>query len=187
MSLLFDLFFAFVRVGLLSFGGGYAALPVIQDMVVGTKGWLESETFADILVIAEMTPGPITINTATFVGTKMAGLTGSVAATMGFVFPSVVIISVFSVILKKYGNLKAVGDVLSIMRPAVIGLIAAAGTKLLVDGLMEGCALFASFDFWCAILFAFGVLVMRLIKPSPIIMMVSCGVIGGLIYYVFGL
>ncbi len=180
--ILLELFFAFARVGLFSFGGGYAALPLIRDMIVTELSWMTEAEFADIMVISEMTPGPITINAATFVGTNQAGLAGAIAATLGFVFPSAVIISILALLLKKYGSLKPVRDVLSIMRPCVIGLIASAGAKMLVEALGEGSFLTPSFDVFAAVLFALGVIVMRKWKPTPILVMAASGVIGILIY-----
>ena len=182
-----ELFWAFAQIGILSFGGAYAALPHIQAKVVDDLGWMSEAEFADVLVISEMTPGPITINTATFVGTTLGGLGGAISATLGFVFPSIIIISIFSILLKKYGDLKAVRDVLSILRPCVIGLIASAGAKMLVEAISEGSVILDTFDIWAAIMFAVGIFVLRKWKPSPIIVMASCGVIGGIVYGALGL
>ena len=79
-----ELFLSFLQIGLFSIGGGYAALPLIQNQVVDLKGWLTLEQFADVIAIAEMTPGPIAINAATFVGIQCAGLPGAVVATLGY-------------------------------------------------------------------------------------------------------
>ncbi|MBQ8551838.1 MAG: chromate transporter [Clostridia bacterium] len=180
--ILLKLFFAFAKVGLFSFGGGYAALPLIQDMIVTELAWMTEAEFTDIMVISEMTPGPITINAATFVGINEAGLGGAIAATLGFVFPSAVIISILALLLKKYGSLKPVRDVLSVMRPCVIGLIASAGLKMLLEAVGEGSFIAPSFDIFAAALFTAGVIVMRKMKPSPIVVMASSGIIGIFIY-----
>lgn len=182
-----ELFFAFAAVGLFSFGGGYAALPLIQDMIVGRLGWMTEAEFADVMVISEMTPGPITINAATFVGMRVGGIGGSIISTLGFVFPSAVIVTILSIILKKYGNLKVVRDILSIMRPCVIGLIAAAGAKMLTDAIGEGSVLLPSADIAAVMLFVAALAVMRKFKPSPIIIMSICGALGAVIYGVIGI
>lgn len=180
------LFVHFALVGVASFGGGYGALPQIQEKIVSELGWMTQSEFSDVMVISEMTPGPISINAATFVGTNQAGVLGSVCATMGFVFPSIVIMSIFAVLLKKYGNLKSVKDVLSVMRPCVIGLIASAGIKMLVEALGEGCAFVKNVDVFAAVMFVASLVVIRKWKPSPIVVMVICGVIGGVIYGALG-
>ena len=82
-----QLFLSFLQIGLFSFGGGYAAMPLIQDQVVTAHGWLSMPEFTDLITISQMTPGPIAINSATFVGMKIAGVPGAIAATVGCVFP----------------------------------------------------------------------------------------------------
>ncbi len=176
------LFLAFAKVGLFSFGGGYAALPLIRDMIVSELSWMTEEEFADIMVISEMTPGPITINAATFVGINEAGIGGAVAATLGFVFPSAVIISILAVLLKKYGDLKPVRHILSVMRPCVIGLIAAAGVKMLLEAIGEGSFMHPHIDVFTVIIFFAGIAIMRRIKPSPIVVMAASGVLGIIVY-----
>ena len=91
MVLLLKLFFAFLQVGLFSVGGGYAAIPLIQAQVVNIHGLMTMEEFTDLITIAEMTPGPISINASTFVGTRLAGPFGAVICTLGCIIPSFVI------------------------------------------------------------------------------------------------
>lgn len=181
-----QLFFHFAIVGLVSFGGGYGALPQIQAKIVDELHWMTQAQFSDVMVISEMTPGPISINAATFVGTNQAGVLGAICATLGFVFPSMIIMTVFALLLKKYGNLKSVKDVLSIMRPCVIGLIASAGVKMLVEALSEGCKYVESVDIFAAVIFAAALFAIRKWKPSPIVVMLVCGVLGGIIYAALG-
>ena len=92
MILLIELFLVYFQIGLFAFGGGYAAMPLIQNLVVEGKGWLTMAEYADLTTIAEMTPGPIIINSATFVGQKMAGLPGALICTLGAVTPSLIIV-----------------------------------------------------------------------------------------------
>ena len=106
-----QLFWSFFQIGLFSFGGGYAAVPLIQSQIVETNQWLSMGQFADLITIAEMTPGPIAINSATFVGTQVAGLPGAVIATFGCVFPSFVLVLLLSFLYIRYRNLKGMpGD-----------------------------------------------------------------------------
>ena len=93
------LFWAFFQIGLFSFGGGYAAVPLIQSQIVETNQWMEMSQFADLITIAEMTPGPIAVNSATFVGQQMAGLPGAVICTLGCILPSFIIVLILSCLL----------------------------------------------------------------------------------------
>ena len=110
---LLQLLFSFLQIGLLSIGGGYAALPIIQDQVVAMHGWLSMREFADILTISQMTPGPIAINAASFVGTKIAGLPGALVASLGVVLPSFIIVLTLSFLYYKYRQLDAIQAVQS--------------------------------------------------------------------------
>ena len=97
-----DLFATFFRIGLFTFGGGYAMIPLIEREAVEKKGWIEEKDVLDILAIAESTPGPLAINSATFVGCKMAGVAGAAAATLGVVLPSFAIIGLISLVLQQF-------------------------------------------------------------------------------------
>ena len=106
--ILLELIWAFFQVGLFSIGGGYAALPQIQNIVVEKLGWLTPLEFADVLTISQMTPGPIALTAATFVGTRIAGLPGAFAATLGCVLPSIIIVLALAFFYSRYRNLKGV-------------------------------------------------------------------------------
>ena len=122
-----QLFLSFLQIGLFSFGGGYAAMPLIQEQIVDTHGWLSMSEFTDLITISQMTPGPIAINSATFVGIKIAGLAGAAVATAGCILPSCVIVTLLAKIYLKYRNVKTFQSVLDALRPAVVAMIAAAG------------------------------------------------------------
>ena len=92
MTIYLELLWSFFQIGLFSIGGGYAAMPLIEHQVVDLHGWLNMTQFADIVTISQMTPGPIAINSATFVGTRVAGLPGAIVATVGCVLPSCIIV-----------------------------------------------------------------------------------------------
>ena len=124
--LLLQLFISFFWVGLFCVGGGYASVPLIQHQVIELHHWLTMSEFMDIFAISQMTPGPIGINAATFVGTRVAGMPGSLAATLGFVLPSLIIMFILGYIIQKYGDVGAVRGILNGLRPAVVALIAGA-------------------------------------------------------------
>ena len=125
-----QLFFSFLLVGLFSVGGGYAAIPLIQAQVVEAHGWLSMAEFTNLVTIAEMTPGPIAVNSATFVGIRIAGVPGAVVATLGCIFPALILVSVLAYLYRRYQSAPALDSVLSCLRPAVVALIAAAGLAI---------------------------------------------------------
>lgn len=127
-----QLFLSFLQIGVFSFGGGYAAMPLIQNQVVQLHPWLSQSEFTDLITISQMTPGPIAVNSATFVGTRIAGVPGALAATIGCVLPSCILVTILAKIYLKYRNLSLLQDILKSLRPAVIAMIAAAGVSILV-------------------------------------------------------
>ena len=131
MEILLQLFLSFAKVGLFCIGGGYASMPLIQNEVVDGHHWITMHEFVDIFTISQMTPGPIGINAATFVGAKIAGIMGAIAATAGFVFPSVIIMLLMAYLYFKYGDLGIIRGVLNGLRPAVVALIASAGVGIM--------------------------------------------------------
>ena len=131
MEILLQIFLSFAKVGLFCIGGGYASMPLIQNEVVDGHHWINMHEFVDIFTISQMTPGPIGINAATFVGAKIAGIMGAIAATAGFVFPSVIIMLLMAYLYFKYGDVGIIRGVLNGLRPAVVALIASAGVGIM--------------------------------------------------------
>ncbi len=130
MNLYLDLFLTFAKVGVMTFGGGYAMLPILQREVVENKGWVSDEELADYFAIGQCTPGVIAVNTATFVGSKLKGALGGIVATLGVVFPSVVIITVIAAFLRSFAHISAVQHAFNGVRAAVVALIASSVIKL---------------------------------------------------------
>jgi len=180
-----ELFWSFFQIGLFSIGGGYAAMPLIQNQVVDVHPWLTMTQFADIVTIAEMTPGPIAINSATFVGIQVAGLPGAVVATAGCVFPSCVIVMTLAFIYYRFRGLNMVQGVLAGLRPAVIAMIASAGISLLIMAIYGQRTLpedLTSLDMIAVIIFAIGFFVLRKWKSNPLWVMAGSGVAGIILY-----
>ena len=175
-----ELFWSFFQIGLFSIGGGYAAMPLIQHQVVDIHSWITMTQFADIVTIAEMTPGPIAINSATFVGILVAGLPGAVIATLGCVFPSCVIVMTLAFVYYRFRGLNLVQGVLAGLRPAVIAMIASAGVSLFMMAIYGQQSLpinLTSFDFTALLIFLIGFLVLRRWKVSPIAVMAGTGIV----------
>ena len=125
-----DLFLTFAKVGVCTFGGGYAMLPLLQREVVEKRGWATAEELTDYFAIGQCTPGVIAVNTATFIGAKRKGPLGGVIATLGMVFPSIVIITLIAAFLRNFAHIPAVGHAFSGVRAAVVALIASSVLKL---------------------------------------------------------
>jgi len=130
MEILIKLFTTFLKIGAFSFGGGYAMIPLIESEVIDTHNWITATDFIDIVAIAEMTPGPIAINSATFVGYKVSGVIGAATATLGVIIPSFIIMTILFYFLSKFKNSKNVEYLFKGIRPIVLGLIASAAISL---------------------------------------------------------
>jgi len=130
-----ELLWTFIQIGAFSFGGGYAVLPMIQKYVVEQQQWITLAELADITSISQMTPGPIAINAATFVGVKVAGVWGGVIATIGCVLPSFVLLIFLAYYFFKHSNLHFIQNILKGLRPAIVSLIALAAISLTLTAL----------------------------------------------------
>ena len=130
VKLLLELFWAFARVGALTFGGGYAMLPIIQREVAEKKGWATEEELMDYFAIGQCTPGVIAVNTATFVGQKVAGVLGGAISTLGVVFPSMIIITLIAALVSNFADLAVVKNAFAGVRVCVCVLICNAVVKL---------------------------------------------------------
>ncbi|AOY75940.1 chromate transporter [Clostridium formicaceticum] len=134
---LIRLFITFLKIGAFSFGGGYAMLPLIEKEVVNIHGWLTSTEFVDIIAISEMSPGPISINTATFIGFRLFDVKGAVLATLGVVLVSFFLVTILARLIIQYKGSPFVEGIFGGIRPAVIGLIAAACVALFQTSIID--------------------------------------------------
>lgn len=170
------LFLSFLQIGAFSFGGGYAAMPLIQSQVVDANHWLSKGEFTDLITISQMTPGPIAVNSATFVGLKIAGLPGAIFATFGCILPSCLIVCLLAWLYLKYKKLNMMQGVLTSMRPAVVAMIASAGTAVILTSFFGEASIvqLKNLHLDAVILFALSLLLLRK-KMSPILVMVLAG------------
>lgn len=181
-----DLFWSFFQIGAFSFGGGMAAIPLIQEQVVNGHGWLTLTEFTDLITIAEMTPGPIAINSATFVGIQVAGIPGALIASFGCILPSCVIVLTLAWLYSKFKEIFVLQGALTGLRPAVVALIGSAGVSILILALFGENGFSTNLDsinYISAFLFLAGFFVLRKWKSTnPILVMVGCGIVGGCMY-----
>lgn len=186
-----ELFYTFFKIGLFGFGGGYGMLSLIQGEVVARHGCLSVQEFTDIVAVSQMTPGPIGINSATFVGytsvinsggTIPLAVLGSLVASFAVMLPSFILMLIISRWLMKYSRHKRVEELFGVLRPAVVGLIASAAL-LLMNSENFGSIADTPLQFWVsAALFLFAFVALRVFKLGPILILVICGAIGGVVY-----
>ena len=173
------LILSFLLIGVCAFGGGYAVLPLISQQCVETNHWLTMTEFSDLLTLSQITPGPIAINSASFVGMKVAGIPGAFVASFAFMLPPFLIVSLLYVVYRRYGQVKPVQDALGGLKPGVVGLIAVAGLGVVIDTVWGGGAVtLASADVFSAVLILAVLFVLRKWKPGVIVTILACGAIG---------
>ena len=163
-------------------------MPLIQAEVIDQHGWLTMTEFVDIFTLSQMTPGPIGINAATFVGSKVAGIPGSIAATLGFVFPSVFIVLFLGYLYYKYGNVAAIRGILNGLRPAVVALIGSAGLNFILLAFWNREKLpvdLAATDLVAVLVFVLAWFAQKK-KTGTITLLFSSGVAGLLFYLITG-
>ena len=172
MNAYITLFLTFAKVGVMTFGGGYAMLPILQREVVENKGWATDEELADYFAIGQCTPGVIAVNTATFIGQKQRGILGGIIATLGMVFPSLVIISILAGLITSFSHLLVVQQAMAGVRVCVCVLILNAVLKLSKSSIVDKVA----FGIFLVVF-----LVSYFTSISPVICVVAAAIAGILV------
>lgn len=179
--ILLQLYLQFFKIGALAFGGGYAVLPLIQEFVVLEKGWLTMTEFTDLVSISQMTPGPIAINSATFVGSTIAGVPGSIAATLGATTPQFILMMILGYFLfSKNKKFKILDFILNGIRPGVIGLILIAAISMAYNSLFpEGTIALSAINPVAGICFVIGLILYA--KNMDLLKLIGLGAVMGVI------
>lgn len=177
MKTLIDLFFTFCRIGGLTFGGGYAMLPIIQKEIVEEKKWATEEEVLDYYAVGQCTPGIIAVNTATFIGYKVHGIIGAIVATLGVVFPSLIIITIIAALLKNFANYSIVQHAFSGIRVVVIALIVSAILKLAKTSIKNSTTLIIAIIAFILVAF---------VNLSPIYIVITAACIGLILKFIRG-
>ena len=172
-----QLFLSFLQVGLFSFGGGYAAMPLIQEQIVTKHSWLSMVEFTDLISISQMTPGPIAVNSATFVGNKIAGFPGALVATAGCILPSCIIVTSIAYVYLKNRKNQMVQEILQSLHPAVIAMIASAGVTILITAFWGEIQTISipNTDWSMVFIFLISLFLLRKTRISPILVMILAG------------
>ena len=179
-KMLLTLFLTLFKIGAFTFGGGYAMLALLENEFVSKKKWMEKEEFLDMVAIAESTPGPIAINSATYVGYKNAGVLGAACATLGVVLPSFIIIFIISLFLDAFLSFELIGYAFKGIQAGVVYLILSAGIKMLKG--MEKNAM--SVTILCAVLVCMVAFSVLAVDFSAILFILISGVIGLAVHFV---
>ena len=177
MKTLIDLFFTFCRIGGLTFGGGYAMLPIIQKEIVEEKKWATEEEVLDYYAVGQCTPGIIAVNTATFIGYKVHGIIGAIVATLGVVFPSLIIITIIAALLKNFANYSIVQHAFSGIRVVVTALIVSAILKLAKTSIKNSTTLIIAIIAFILVAF---------VNLSPIYIVIAAACIGLILKFIRG-
>lgn len=178
MAVLFQLIVSYLKIGFFGFGGGYAMLSLIHSEVVVRNQWLTNGEFSDIVAISQMTPGPIAINSATYIGYEVAGLLGSVVATVSVCLPALTIMILITRFFLRLRDNRYVKGVVMGMRPVVVGMIASAALLLIFPHSVDGRSFI---DCWSWVIFI-AVLLASVKKVNPILLIVLSAVAGIVIY-----
>ena len=177
MKTLIDLFFTFCRIGGLTFGGGYAMLPIIQKEIVEEKKWATEEEVLDYYAVGQCTPGIIAVNTATFIGYKVQGIIGAIVATLGVVFPSLIIITIIAALLKNFASYAIIQHAFSGIRVVVIALIVSAILKLAKTSIKNSTTLIIAIIAFILVAF---------VNLSPIYIVIAAACIGLILKFIRG-
>lgn len=173
-----QLFISFLKIGAFSFGGGYAALPLIQEEVVVIHQWMTIQEFTDLVTISQMTPGPIAINSATFVGTQIGGVPGAMVATLGSVLPSIFLVTLLAYLYMKFRQMDVLQYILTTLRPAVVAMIATAGVSILMTSFWGNEVMeIETIKLTAVVIFGISLVLLRKTKLDPVVVMLFAGVL----------
>lgn len=185
MPIFLELFLTFFKIGLFTFGGGYAMLPLIQQEVVG-NGWISEQEVVNFIAVSESTPGPFAINMATFIGSEMGGIFGAVCSTLGVVLPSFIVILIVARFFMAFKDNRWVKAVMNGLRPAVIGLIGAAIISVVLEVFFPsglGTSVFGTLAFWSSLVIFALMLFLQFKKLHPILIIVISAALGVAVGY----
>jgi chromate transporter len=184
MNFYLDLFLSYLKIGLFSIGGGRAAIPVVQSIVVDEKSWLTMREFTDVITISEMTPGPFGLNSATFIGAKLGGIWGGVLSTFACMVAPLVIVVLISFLYMRFRKLTVAQGVLTGVRPAVVGLLASAALAIILLSLFDAAKPDAqsAFNLTAFTIAVFATFILRKFKLNSVLVIFFAGISGVIMY-----
>ena len=181
---LIQLFLAFLKIGAFSIGGGYAVIPLIREQVVLKYGWITQRVFTDVVTLSQMTPGPLAVNTSTFVGIQIAGIPGAVIATFGCVISGILMSLSLYAFFRRYKKSAYVFEVLNSLKATSLGLIISAAATIALLSFFNAASLdsIETTDWIAIAIFSISIVLLKLCKISPILLICISGFLGYLAY-----
>ena len=180
--ILLELFASFLLIGIMTYGGGYSVLPLVDDLIVQRHGWLSAAEVADIVSISEMSPGPFSLNCSSFVGMKVAGIPGAVLATAGFLLPPLAVVLILAFFYSRYRSLPAVRKVFSVLNACIIAVLLGSVINLLSSSVFGGSLFGGSVDLLALIIFLASFLGLFKFKLNPVVMLIASALVGAVFY-----
>ena len=175
MISILDIFLNFMKIGLFAFGGAYAVIPLIEEQMVTNTGWMSFKEFSDLIAIDELTPGPIIVNCATFIGLKLGGLPGAIAATLGCVVPGALIALTLIYLYRKYREIPMISEAIRTLKCMSVALIFSVLLKMFMNAVMpEGIS---NINFLNLVMVAGSFFILKKYKVNPLFVMLGCGTI----------
>ena len=185
MTSLFEIFIAFVKVGALAFGGAYAAMPLIEQQIVNATGWMSFQEFSDLIAIDELTPGPIIINSATFIGMKLAGIPGAVVATIGCIVPACIVSLLLVNLYKRYKQIPLISEMMNCLKSMSVAMIFSTALKIFMTAVFpQGINVLSSINYFAVLMIGVSYYLLKRYNPNPILIMLGCGIISLLLSFV---
>ncbi len=171
-----EIFLNFLKIGLFAFGGAYAVIPLIEEQMVTNTGWMTFQEFSDLVAIDELTPGPIIINSSTFIGMKLAGLPGALAATLGCMVPGALIALLLSWLYGKYREIPVINETISVLKCMSVALIFSVLLKMFLNAVFpQGIGSPGSIDLLMLGMVIVSFIVLNRFKVNPLLVMLGCG------------
>ena len=178
MISLLDIFLNFLKIGLFAFGGAYAVIPLVEEQMVTNTGWMSFQEFSDLLAIDELTPGPIIINSSTFIGMKLHGVSGAIAATLGCIIPGIIVALLLVHLYSKYKEIPIINEAMRVLKCMSVALIFSVLLKMFISAIFpSGLGVWQEMDILALVMVAASFFVMRKYKTNPLIVMLACGTI----------
>lgn len=184
-KIILKLFMSFLQIGSFSIGGGYAIIPLIQEQVVNSHNWITIQEYTDIITISQMTPGPLVVNTASFVGIRIAGIPGAIVATLGSVLSGFILCILLYNFFKKHKDIDSISNILKGLRSSSLGLIASAASTIILIAFLGTSSIYVkdmNINITAVILFILSLFLLRKYKLNPMLILILTGAIGLFIY-----
>ena len=175
MTRVIEIFLAFIRIGALAFGGAYAAMPLIEQEIVDRTGWMTFTEFSDLIAIDELTPGPIIINSATFIGMKLGGIPGAIAATLGSILPACIVSIILFNLYKKYKTIPLISEMMNCLKSMSVAMILSTVLKIFLTAVFGNEIALANINVFALVMIVVAFITIKKTDVNPVIVMLGCG------------